>query len=593
MSPYCWANLGPRPDRGLLPDPNPARETVSSPNRRAVAARLGFGFALWAVLAVWLAPQALSLAHRGALPFADRLLRGRATVPLSEYLELWRWSALWATALGGTAAMIAAERRWLRTPAVSVAALIAGTFLFHLATIRDGMWYGSDAALYLVHARNIVEGLPYASTGYLVNPTHFHSPPTYPPLFPLMLAPIYAVAGLNLHAMKMLVVAMTALATGALYLLARRTLPIGLSLTAAWLFAFSPTVGWLKDDLVSDIPFLAIILLCLWLAEKAQDTPGRTDAGWTRGAMVGLLCSAAVATRSVGIVLVPALLISDFLRVRRVSRYSAALIVVATGMIGLQETLLGSVGAYAARDTRGGVGPLIDGAVLSVRLLVNMMFGGLPNPVAAVAAAVAGIATVQGMVLLFRRRWSPSALFLAGYTAAVVLWHGSSGPRILLPHLALIPIFVFAALWPADQRRPSRKVVAAALVALFVSSYAVRYRASSLAPLPGSFDRPEHAELAAFVQRETTPGDVFISIAPRTFALLTRRTASIYDIRLSLEEQWRYFTSIHAQYLVAFRGSNEKDAAYLARIIAAYHDRLRLAFTNDTYQVYRIGSDGR
>jgi len=509
-------------------------------------------------------------------------------VPLDAYLERWRWSALWVTALGGTAVVIAVERRWLAIPALSVAGLVAGTFLFHLAAIRDGIWYGSDAALYLIHARNIVEGQPYSETGYLVNPTHRHSPATYPPLFPLMLAPIYAVAGLALHAMKVLVVATTALATAALYLLARRALPIGASLTVAWLFAFSPFIGWLKDDLASDIPFLAAVFFCLWAAEKAQSIGTQTDAGWRRGAVVGLLCYAAVATRTVGIVLLPALLIADIARVRRLSPYAVGFSVTALSLIGLQEALLGNVRAYSSLTTWGGLEQMADSVVRNARFLTGILFGDLPPAVQRVAMTTATAAASYGVLLLLRRRWYSTVLFITGYTAMLLLWPNTSGPRLLLPHFALGLIFGSVALWPGDGRHHWRKAIAAALVALCVTSYAVRYRGSTLAPLPDSFDRPEHAELVAFVHRETSPNDVFISIAPRTFALLTRRTASIYDRRLSLENQWRYFASIRASYVVARRGSGERDAAYLSRVIRTYREHLKLEFSNAAYEVYHI-----
>jgi len=550
--------------------------------------RLGVGIALWAVFAVWLAPALLSLAHRGALPFADLLLRGRGTIPLSAYLEQWRWSAIWLTGLGGTAAVIAVERRWLQTPALSVAVLIGGAFLFHVAAIRDGMWYGSDAALYIHHARNIVEGVSYSSTGYLVNPTLFHSPQSYPPFFPLMLAPVYAVAGLDLHAMKVLVVATAALTAGALYLVARRMLPVGPSLVVAWLFAFSPFVGWLKDDLASDIPFLTMVLLCLRTAEKAQAIDGRSDAGWKYGAAVGLLCYAAVATRSVGIVLLPAVLLADIVRVRRISRYTAALSVVALSLVGLQEVLLRSVSFYASHSDWRDLGLIVKTTVRNAGFLTNMMFGGLPDAVQKVAAVAAVVAALHGMLLLFHQRRFSTVLFVAGYTAALLLWPNTSGPRILLPQLALGLIFVLVALWPADGRQEWRRALAAAMVALFATSYAARYHETSRTPLPDAFDRPDHIELAAFVKRETTRDDVFIAMAPRTFTLLTRRTATIYDIRLPLEDQWNYFSSIHASYIVARRGTIEKDAVYLARLISTYRDRVRLAFSNATYQVYHI-----
>jgi hypothetical protein len=171
---------------------------------------------------------------------------------------------------------------------------------------------------------------------------------------------------------------------------------------------------------------------------------------------------------------------------------------------------------------------------------------------------------------------------------AIVLWPGGAGPRVLLPHLALGTIFISVALRPTGLRNRWRRATVASLASLLVFSYASRFYAASRAPLPESYDQPEHSELIGFVKRETLPNAVFISIAPRTLSLLTRRTASIYDVRLSLEEQWKYFASIGATHLVLVRSSDERDIAYLARVIAAYRDRLRLQFSNHGYDVYRI-----
>ena len=169
-----------------------------------------------------------------------------------------------------------------------------------------------------------------------------------------------------------------------------------------------------------------------------------------------------------------------------------------------------------------------------------------------------------------------------------MLWPAVAGPRVLLPQLGIGVILVFVALRQPEERRHWRTVAAATLVGLCAVSYALRYHETTRAPLPDDFARSEHTELVAFVDRATAPNDVFISMAPRTFAFLTRRTASIYDKRLSLDEQWRYFESIHATYLVARKDVDETDSAYLARMISTYPDRFWLAFSNATYHVYHI-----
>jgi hypothetical protein len=58
---------------------------------------------------------------------------------------------------------------------------------FHTAKIRPGHIWGDDFAMYIHHTRNIVEGRPYAQTGYLFTPTAPISPRMYPPVFPWLL----------------------------------------------------------------------------------------------------------------------------------------------------------------------------------------------------------------------------------------------------------------------------------------------------------------------------------------------------------------------------------------------------------------------
>ncbi len=81
--------------------------------------------------------------------------------------------------------------------------LIVG--LFYFLTVREGFSYiwGGDFSLYILHAKNISEGKPYEHTGYIYNPSYpYLSPKTYPPVFPLLLTPVYMIFGLDFQAMK-------------------------------------------------------------------------------------------------------------------------------------------------------------------------------------------------------------------------------------------------------------------------------------------------------------------------------------------------------------------------------------------------------
>ena len=74
--------------------------------------------------------------------------------------------------------------------------LIVLVAVFHLTTLRSGHDWGGDFALYILHGQNIVEGDPYAQTPYIYNPYYPElSPRAYPPVYPLMLAPLWAAYG--------------------------------------------------------------------------------------------------------------------------------------------------------------------------------------------------------------------------------------------------------------------------------------------------------------------------------------------------------------------------------------------------------------
>ena len=79
--------------------------------------------------------------------------------------------------------------------------LILAIGLFYLSTIRDGHDWDGDHSMYIQHARNIVEGSDYRESGYIFNPScPSWGPESYPPVFPLLLSPLYRLYGLNLKA---------------------------------------------------------------------------------------------------------------------------------------------------------------------------------------------------------------------------------------------------------------------------------------------------------------------------------------------------------------------------------------------------------
>src|SRR5690606_6911823 len=105
------------------------------------------------------------------------------------------------------------------------AAAIAALAALYLVLFRPGysVMGGGDFALYLAHARAIATLQPYDATFFVYNPANaIMSPAAYPPGLPLLLAPVIALFGLDLSAIRLVMLA-SLLAT--LWLLHRLALP--------------------------------------------------------------------------------------------------------------------------------------------------------------------------------------------------------------------------------------------------------------------------------------------------------------------------------------------------------------------------------
>jgi hypothetical protein len=148
----------------------------------------------------------------------------------------------------------------------------------------------------------LATGTGYSDVGHLYGLGAHLGPRAYPPLFPLVIAPIYWARGVDFLAFKLVGVACVAggLLMGAL--LARRQLGPWLTATFVLLVGLHPVTRELVDHVLSEPLFffwLAGIALAVdtWAGRAATSREQRR-----RGAVIGLLIGAAALTRGIGLV---------------------------------------------------------------------------------------------------------------------------------------------------------------------------------------------------------------------------------------------------------------------------------------------------
>src|SRR5512142_2462339 len=151
-------------------------------------------------------------------------------------------------------------------------AILLVSIIIGACTLTRGHQWGDDFAWYILQAKSIVTGTTdeFMQVSAYTNrqSTQHLGPLAYPWGYPLILAPVYAVKGINPLALKLPALLFFAGFLVCLYFLARRGLTQTESLLLVSLFAFNPLLLQFLDQILSDIPFLFFSTLALCLITK-------------------------------------------------------------------------------------------------------------------------------------------------------------------------------------------------------------------------------------------------------------------------------------------------------------------------------------
>src|SRR3990172_3544003 len=161
-----------------------------------------------------------------------------------------------------------------QTSIILVLILLASALLGSSVLTRGHFW-GDDFAAYIGKAQSFLHGEMdsfVVRNGFTVSQSsreegHQMGPAAYPWGFPLILVPVYALAGLSPLALKLpgLLAYLGFLLV--IFFLTRRRFTLTESLLAVSLFAFNPELLRFLDNILSDIPFLFLSTMAILVAD--------------------------------------------------------------------------------------------------------------------------------------------------------------------------------------------------------------------------------------------------------------------------------------------------------------------------------------
>ena len=472
--------------------------------------------------------------------------------------------------------------------------LLFSTLLGSSILTRGHVW-GDDFAAYIMQAKSILAGnmeeFVAANAFTVTQSSHQIGPAAYPWGFPLMLAPAYALIGLNPLALKLpgLLTFLGFLLV--FFFLINRRFTLTESLLAVSLFAFNPELLRFLDNIGSDIPFLFFSTLALLIADiytlETQDKRRLALA-----AMTGTAIFAAYFVRAQGLILLGSVLLFQGIRFlgqsnqRRQLVIDSLVIAVAFGILwGLTSLIFpGGQTSYLALYSGFSLDTL-TGNLIGYSQLFEEFFATIPGPALffGIFAALFFLGLVARLKadLLF-------VLYIAVYLIVLWTWPEWQGYRFLFP---MLPFFIYFAIQGIrvtlnrvkDKQKAILQKGVYAYLLLIVILFA--YNAGSNAytnlrdnrEINGPFD-PFSMETYTFIKVNTPPDSVIVFFKPRAMRLMTDRDS------LALTECDRI---VEGDYLALSKKVGENLQIPPERIDEC-NLSLETVFQNRRFVVYRI-----
>lgn len=461
--------------------------------------------------------------------------------------------------------------------------------------LTHGHLWGDDFAAYIMQAKSIANGNMQTfiehNTFTILNSSAQIGPFAYPWGFPLLLVPIYSLFGLNPLLLKLpgLITYLGFLLV--FFFMTKRRFTTAESLLAVSLFAFNPELLHFIDNILSDIPFLLLSTLSIFLADMyVHETKKKYRLSLAVG--TGVAIFGAFFFRTQGLILLGTLLLFQSIRVlgQRKQRQNiiidSLLVVVVFSILWGTSALIfpGGQTSYLALYSGFSLDLLIDN-IPYYSSTFSQFFETLPGK--SLAFGIFVVFFFIGVVSRFLDELL-YVLYATLYLIVLWSWPERQGYRFLFP---LLPLFVYFAI--QGIRETINKIGGKRKALLQKSAYAYlllnailfSYSAGSYAyinlrdnrEINGPFD-PFSMETYDFVKANTPVDSVIVFFKPRAMRLMTDRNS------LALTECDRI---VEGDYLVLSKKVGENLQIPPERI---YECELPLdkVFQNRRFEIYQI-----
>ncbi len=460
--------------------------------------------------------------------------------------------------------------------------------------IRNSHDWGDDFAQYIHQAINITKGIPQSATGFIDD---IRSPGVHisarPVGFPLILAMTCLYVGNSIKGFVITVTFILFLLCIALFSFYRKHFSDLVSILLVLIFAYNPFTLNFKEEIMSDIPFTLFLILVILVYSK---TKGNKTLKYL---LTGLLLGILISIRTIGIVLLAALILEDIISLWKNRRNNAIKLEIMKRALVITITIVFVLIDFKALF-KIGIGSeyfaSISFPILRMKASYYLhsfryffMSGGGVFPLLAILTQwLVVLFTTIGFLKKCFRKVDFIDFFVIIYLFALLLYPDmNSGMRFLFPVFPILIYYTVIGLMMVKINSPLKKNIIILSLGLFIlipySFSAINIIRHQNETLPGP-QEAEAVEAFEYIKRNT-PMDAKIAFnKPRALNLYTDRR-TILCANQSLESIAYNNLKYNVQYLLTCTDLPDDSTK---KFLMIYPDKPLLLWSNSKFSLYQL-----
>jgi hypothetical protein len=474
-------------------------------------------------------------------------------------------------------------------------AVIACLLPLLFLNIKDSHDWGDDFAQYLIEAKNILEHRPLGENNFIANPNFVLGPNCYPPGFPLIVALSSPLTDMGMCGLNVLISFFLLLIGYFSFLLLCKWFHFMPAIVFSLIIVYNPLVLQLKNGVLSDYPFTAMLLLffLIYLFE---------DKKRSHFILLGFILAFAVNTRVVGWILVSAVIAETvyklFIRYYRQKQFDKPymmnklylLISFAVFHLLFYVIFPQSIIYY---DNPVQV-PFFDRLILNA----NYNYGALKHFFSCYDEGFLNVLISYGVVFtaligMFIFIFKPDSLkptillfFFLGYVLSILIHqYSDTGIRLVIPIITIVLFFALYALMLFLSHVPYREYIAFCLGLIVLLCYKQNSSIilKSKHEIPGPYGT-EAALTFDFINKNASHKDVILFSKPRALTYFTGKKTTINSEERSRDFIKEELAKIDPAFVLINKEiTDDSTKTYFSRPLKEWKE----VYTSENFKLYK------